>query len=151
MWKMPTLKFGHLWPKSLDLPLGKKSREMKVQGFGQKWPNFKVGIFHMFMSLGISACRWESVLSANNAPTKKFLFNSHPDFKFCGLFLCPCSLERPKTCLRGRFQPHWFDWKLLKEHLYFVQKSTFFQEVSPEILVKDDHIFKSAFFTCKCP
>ena len=25
--------------------------------FGQKRPNFEVGIFHLFMSLGISACR----------------------------------------------------------------------------------------------
>ena len=32
---------------------------------------------------------WESLLSANNALTKTILFNSHPDFIFCGLFLCP--------------------------------------------------------------
>ena len=25
--------------------------------FGQKWPNFEVCIFHLFMSLGISECR----------------------------------------------------------------------------------------------
>ena len=24
-WKMPTWKFGHFWPKTMDLPLGKKS------------------------------------------------------------------------------------------------------------------------------
>ena len=25
--------------------------------FGQKWPNFQVGIFHLFISLGISGSR----------------------------------------------------------------------------------------------
>ena len=25
--------------------------------FGQKWPNFEVCIFHLFMSLGMSECR----------------------------------------------------------------------------------------------
>ena len=25
--------------------------------FGQKWPNFEVGIFHWFIALGISECR----------------------------------------------------------------------------------------------
>ena len=29
--------------------------------FGQKWPNFEVGIFHLFMSLGISECRKKSL------------------------------------------------------------------------------------------
>ena len=29
----------------------------KSRVFGQKLPNFKVGIFHSFMALGISACR----------------------------------------------------------------------------------------------
>ena len=28
----------------------------KSMGFGQKWPNFEVGISHLFMSLGNSAC-----------------------------------------------------------------------------------------------
>ena len=29
----------------------------KSMVFGQKLPNFEVGIFHLFMSLGMSACR----------------------------------------------------------------------------------------------
>ena len=37
----------------------------------------------------------ESFLSANNALTKNFLFNSHPHFIFCGVFVCPWSLGRP--------------------------------------------------------
>ena len=28
----------------------------KSMVFGQKWPNFEVGIFHLFMSQGISTC-----------------------------------------------------------------------------------------------
>ena len=48
----------------------------------------------------------ESFLGANNALTKNFPLNSHPDFIFCGLFLCPWSLGRPKKCLRGRFWTH---------------------------------------------
>ena len=40
---------------------------------------------------------WESFLSANNALTKNFLFISHPDFIFCGLFICPWSLGRLKN------------------------------------------------------
>ena len=94
---------------------------------------------------------WESFLSANNALTKTFLFNSHPDFTLCGLFLCPWSLGRPKECLREPFRALRFDWKLLKEYLYFVQKSTFFQGVSPGFLVKNDQILESAFFTCFIP
>ena len=42
--------------------------------------------------------------SANNTLTKNFMFNSRPDFIFCGLFLCPLSLGRPKKCLKGRFR-----------------------------------------------
>ena len=49
---------------------------------------------------------WDLFLSANNALTKNFLFNSHPDFIFCGLFVCPWSLKRPKKCLRLRFRTH---------------------------------------------
>ena len=49
---------------------------------------------------------WESFLSANNALTKNFLFNSHHGLVFCGLFLCPWSLGRPKKCLRGRLRTH---------------------------------------------
>ena len=93
---------------------------------------------------------WQSILSVNNALTKIFLFNSHPDFIFCGLFHCPWYLGRPQKCLRGPFQTHLFDLKLLKEYLYLVQKSTFFQGVSPGFLVKIDQIFKLAFFTCLC-
>ena len=79
---------------------------------------------------------WGSFLSANNALKKNVLFNSHPDFIFCGLFLCPWSLGRPTKRLRGRFRTHRFDWKLLKEYFYFVQKLTLFQEVSPELFGK---------------
>ena len=32
-----------------------------------------------------------------NALTKIFLFISHPNFIFCGLFVCPCSFRRPKN------------------------------------------------------
>ena len=32
-------------------------RRGKSRVFGEKWPNFEVGIFHFFMSLGISAFR----------------------------------------------------------------------------------------------
>ena len=94
---------------------------------------------------------WESFLSANNALTKNFLFNPHSDLIFCGLFLCPWSLGRPKKCLRGRFRTHWFIWKLFKEYLSGVQKSTFFQGVSPGFLVKIDQILKWAFFARLCP
>ena len=69
---------------------------------------------------------WESVLSANNALTKNFLFIFHPDFIFCGLFACPFSLRRPKKCLWGRFQRHCFDWKLFKGIFVFRQKIDFF-------------------------
>ena len=78
-------------------------------------------------------------LSANNALTKNFLFNSHPHF-FCGLFLCSWSLGRAKKCLRGLFKTHHFDWKLSRESLYFVQNSTFFQGVSPQFLVKNNQV-----------
>ena len=121
--------------------------------FGQNWQIFKLAFFTCLCPWGsrrVVKLPWESILSANNALTKIFLFNSHPDFIFFGLFLCPWSLGRPKKCLRGRFETHWFDWKLLKEYLYFVQKSTFFQGVSPGFLVKIDQIFKLAFFTCLC-
>ena len=89
--------------------------------------------------------------SANNALKKNFLFNSHPNFIFFGLFLCLWSLERPKKCLTGRLRTHWFDWKLLEEYLYFVQKSTFLEGVSPRFLVKNDQIWRSAKFTFLCP
>ena len=119
--------------------------------FGQKLPNFEVGIFQLFMSLMITACRETPlgiILSSNNALTKNCLFNSHHDFVFCGLFLFPWSLGRPKKCLRGCFVTNWFDWKLSWEYLYFVQKSTFFQGVRPWFLAKNGRIWKSAFFTC---
>ena len=80
----------------------------------------EAGIFHFFMSLGISACRKTSlgiILRANNTLTKTFWFNSHPDFIFCGIFLRPWSLGRPKNCLMGRFWIQRFDWNLLKEYL----------------------------------
>ena len=66
----------------------------------------KSPFFHLFMSLGMSAYRKTPlgiILSANNTLTKNFLFNSHPDFIFCGQFLSPWSLTTPKKCLRGRF------------------------------------------------
>ena len=59
-------------------------------GFGQKWPNFEVGIFQLFMSLMISACGKTPlgiILSSNDALTKNCLFNSHHEFVFCVLFL----------------------------------------------------------------
>ena len=40
---------------------------------------------------------------------------------------------------------------LIQLEVYFVQKSTFFQGVSPWFLVKNDQILKSSFFTCLCP
>ena len=40
------------------------------------------------------------------------------------------------------------NWKFLKEYLYFVQKSTFFQGVSPWFLAINDQIFKWVLFTC---
>ena len=46
----------------------------------------------------------------------------------------------PDTCGRS-----------LKEYLYFVQKSTLLQGVSPGFFVKNDQILKSEFFTCLCP
>ena len=52
---------------------------------------------------------------------------------------------------QGRFQIYGFDWKVLKEYLLFVQKSTFCQGVSPQFWVKNDQIFKSEFFTPLCP
>ena len=44
-----------------------------------------------------------------------------------------------------------FHWEHSREYLYFEQKSTFFQGVSPCFLAKNDQIFKSAFFTCLRP
>ena len=38
-----------------------------------------------------------------------------------------------------------------KRIFVFCPKSTFFQGVSPEVLVKNDQILKLAFFTCLCP
>ena len=70
---------------------------------------------------------------------------------FCGLFLCLWFFVRAKKCFTGDFRTHGFDLKLLKQYLYFVQKSTFFQRVSPWFLAKNDQIFKSAFFICFCP
>ena len=57
-------------------------------------------------SRGVEKLPWESFLSANNALTKNFRFNSHHGFIFFGPFLCACSLRRPKKCLRGRFRTH---------------------------------------------
>ena len=48
-------------------------------------------------------CRKTVMLRGNNAVTKNFLFNSHPNFIFCGLFLCPCFLGRTNKCLRKLF------------------------------------------------
>ena len=51
----------------------------------------------------------ESFLTENNALTKNFLFNFHPDLLFCGLFLCPWTLGRLKMFLRGLFRTHLLD------------------------------------------
>ena len=69
----------------------------------------------------------ELFLNVNNALLKIFLFNSYPDFIFCGLILCPWSFGRSTKCLRVCFWTHWFNWELLKEYLYLVEKSTFFK------------------------
>ena len=91
---------------------------------------------------------WKSWLSGNYSLATNVMFNSHPDFIFSGPFLFPCSLGRPKNCVRERLRTHLFEWKLLKEYLVGVQKSTFFLVVGPQFLVKNDQILKSTFFTC---
>ena len=68
-----------------------------------------------------------------------------------GISACRKNPWEPKKCLRGRFWTHWFDWKLLKEYLEFVQNLTFFKKISPWFLAKTDQFLKSAFFTCLCP
>ena len=78
----------------------------KSMVFGQKWPNFEVRIFDLFMSLAISACRnlpWILLLSLNNALTKNFRFNSHPEFIFSWLFLVPGPLGGLKSVSRDIF------------------------------------------------
>ena len=52
---------------------------------------------------------------------------------------------------QGTFSDTLMRFEALKECLYFVQKSTFLEGVSPEFLVKNDQILKSAFLTCLCP
>ena len=105
------------------------------------------------MSLGILACSKTPlgiILSANNALTMKFLSNSHPDFIFCelslGYFLVPGPLGGLKSVLWDVFGTL-IRIKLLKEYLSWVEKSIFFQGVGPGFLVKNDQIWKSAFFT----
>ena len=81
---------------------------------------FKLAFFTFLRPWGsrrVVKLPWESILSLNKALTKNFLFNSHLDFIFCGIFLCAWSLGRPQKCLRGRFKTNLFDWKLLKEYL----------------------------------
>ena len=95
-----------------------------VQGFCQNWPNFLKSAFFARLcssgSLRVEKIHWESFLMWNNALTKNFLFNPHPDVIFYGLFLCPRSLGWSKKCLSRRFRTHWFIWKLFEEYLYFV-------------------------------
>ena len=114
--------------------------------FGQNWPIFEVGIFYLFMSLGISASRktqMEIIFKWKNALTKNFLFNSHPDFIFCGLFFCPWE----------PFRTHWFDWKLLRPrpHVsgYFWIRKFFFPDTAsvhthPANSAANPDIFESA-------
>ena len=52
---------------------------------------------------------------------------------------------------QGTFSDALIRLQAFKEYLYFVQKSTSFQRVSPEILAKNDQILKSTFFTPLCP
>ena len=52
---------------------------------------------------------------------------------------------------QGTFSDTLIRLEAFKRILYFVQKSTFFQGVSPWFLAKNDQIFKSAFFTSLCP
>ena len=46
---------------------------------------------------------------------------------------------------KGHFRTKWFNWKFLKHYLCCVQKSTFFQRVSPGFLAKNDHIYSRHF------
>ena len=67
--------------------------------FGQKCPNFKVSIFHLFMSLGISACRktpfgtlkvpqgtFSDTLIRLEAFKRMFVFPPKIDFFFQGVW-----------------------------------------------------------------
>ena len=50
-------------------------RRFKSMGYGQKCPNFEVGIFHLFMSIGISRCRktpFEIMFNCKKRPEKEF-------------------------------------------------------------------------------
>ena len=100
----------------------------KVLGLWSKLTKFwnrHFSLVYVTRDLGVSQNSLS--LSANNALKNNFLFNSHTDFIFFGLFLC----------LRERFRTRWFDWNLLKKYLSFVQRSTFFQGVGQGFLVKN--------------
>ena len=148
---MPTSKIGHFRPKTLDIPL-EKSRFLNARQI-LAWflaKNDQI-TSHLFMFLGISACRKTPlgiILSANKKTlTKNFLFKPYPDFIICGLFLCSWSLGMSKMCLRGRFWTHCCYWKLI-----FVLRSKidFFQGVCLGFLGENYLFLKSAFFTSLC-
>ena len=149
---------------------GSKNRLFPPWGYGQfcqKWPNFaqfwKILKFAFFTRLspfgpqGVENITWESFLSTNNALRRFFRFDlkvQKSDFILCGLFLCPLSLGKPKTCPRRCFQTRWIDWHLFQEYFFEVQKSTFSSVGVRAILPKMTKfwkILKFAFFTRLSP
>ena len=129
--RVPGDVFGHaelIETFNRNIFSGSKTRLFPPWGYGQfcqKWPNFaqfwKILKFAFFTRLspfgpqGVENITWESFLSTNNALRKFFRFDlkvQKSDFILCGLFLCPLSLGKPKTCPRGCFRTRWIDWDL---------------------------------------
>ena len=114
--RVPGDVFGHakLIETFRNIFSGSKTRLFPPWGYGQfcqKWPNFaqfwNILKFAFFTRLspfgpqGVENITWESFLSTNNALRKFFRFDlkvQKSDFILCGLFLCPLSLGKPKTC-----------------------------------------------------
>ena len=81
------------------------------------------------MFIETSACHkkpWESRLAANNAMTKNFLLNSHPDFISFEQFLCPRSLKRPKIMSQETFSDTLIRLEAFKRIFVFFQKIDYF-------------------------
>ena len=89
----------------------------KSRVFGRKWPQG---------SRSVGKVTQESFLNANNSLTKNFLFNSHPEFIFLGLILCPWSLGSPKKCLVLSVFGHTESMESFKRIFVFRPKIDFF-------------------------
>ena len=94
---------------------------------------------------------WNHFLSSNIVLTKIFLFNSHPDFIFCGSFFILGLLGGLKS-VSGDIFGHTDSIGSFKKRIFvFRPKIDFLQGVSQCFLAKNDQILKSAFYTSLCP